>query len=123
VLRRIFGPKRGIKRRMEKLESEELHNMYCIPNIVRIIKSRKMRWVGHVAYMEQRGTAYKILVGKCEGKRPLRSYKCRSKDNVTMDLKEIVCEGVDWINLTQDKVHWPGCCEYGKETSGSIKGR
>jgi hypothetical protein len=71
VLRKIFGPKRDeVIRGWRKLHNEELHNFYCSPSINRIIKSRKMRWAGHVARMVEKRNAYRILVGKPEGKRP-----------------------------------------------------
>ena len=72
MLRRIFGPKRdGVTREWRKLRNEELNDLYTSPNIVRVIKSRKMRWVGHVARMEEEGGVHKVLVEKPEGKRPL----------------------------------------------------
>jgi hypothetical protein len=72
VLRRIFGPKRdGITGGWRKLHSEELRTMYLSPNIIRIIKSRRMKWAGHVARMGEKRNAYRILVGKPEGKIPL----------------------------------------------------
>jgi hypothetical protein len=87
VLRRIFGPKRdhvtGVWR---KLHNEELHNLYSLPNIFRMIKSKKLKWPGHVARMGETRNAYKILVGKLEGKRPLGRPGCRWVDNITMDL-------------------------------------
>jgi hypothetical protein len=72
VLRRIFGPKRDeVTGDWRKLHNEELHNLYSSPNIIRIIKSRRMKWAGHVARMGETWNAYGILVGKPEGKRPL----------------------------------------------------
>jgi hypothetical protein len=72
VLRRIFGLRRDeVKGDWRKLHNEELHNLYSSPNIIRMIKSRKMRWTGHVARMGETRNAYRILVGKPEGKRPL----------------------------------------------------
>ena len=71
VLRRIFGPKRDeVRRQWRKLHNEELNDLYCSPNIVRVIKSRRMRWVGHVARMGEKRGVYRVLVGKSEGKRP-----------------------------------------------------
>ena len=71
VLRRIFGPKRDeVRRQWKKLHNEELNDLYCSPNIVRVIKSRRMRWVGHVARMGEKRGVYRVLVGKSEGKRP-----------------------------------------------------
>jgi hypothetical protein len=72
VLRRIFGPKREeVTGEWRKLHNEELHNLHCSPNIIRKIKSRRMTWAGHVARMGEKRNAYRILVGKPEGKRSL----------------------------------------------------
>jgi hypothetical protein len=80
VLSRIFGPKRdGVTGGWRKLHNEELHNLYSSssPSIIRIIKSRRMRWAGHVAQMEEKRNVYRLLVGKPEGKRPLGRQRCR----------------------------------------------
>jgi len=107
VLRRIFGPKRdevtGDKR---KLHNEELNDMYCSPNIVRMIKSRGMRWAGHVARKGERRGVHRVLVGKPEGKRPLGRPSCRWEDNIKMDLREVGCGAMDWIDLAQDRDRW-----------------
>jgi hypothetical protein len=88
VLRRIFGPKRDeVMGDWRKLHNEELHNLYSSPNIIRMIKSRKTRWAGHVARMGEKRNAYRILVGKPEGKRPLRRPRYRWMDNVKIDLR------------------------------------
>ena len=84
VLRRIFGPKREWEWR--KLHNEELNDLYCKPNVVRVIKSRRMRWAGHVARMWNRRGVYRVLVGKHEGKRPLGRPSRRWEDNIKMDL-------------------------------------
>jgi hypothetical protein len=89
-----------------KLHNEELHNLYSSPNIIRMIKSRRMRWAGHVARMEAPRTAYRILVGKAEGKRPLGRPRRRWVDNIKIDLREIVWDGMDWIELAQDRDQW-----------------
>jgi transcription termination factor 2 len=86
-----------------KLQNEELHNLYSSPNIIRMIKSRKMRWAGHVARMGETRNAYRILVGKPEGKRPLGRPRRRWVDNIIIDLREIGWDGVDWIDLAQDR--------------------
>jgi hypothetical protein len=104
VLRRIFGPKRDeVTGGWRKLHNEELHNLYSSPSIIRMTKSRRMRWAGHVARMGEKRNAYKILVGKPEGKRPLRRPRRRWVDNIKMDLKEIGWNGMDCIDLAQDK--------------------
>jgi hypothetical protein len=78
VLRRIFEPKRdGVTGGWRKLHKDELHNLYSSPNIIRIIKSRRMRWAGHVARMAEKRTVYRLLVGKPEKRRPLRRIRRR----------------------------------------------
>jgi hypothetical protein len=89
-----------------KLLNEELHNLYSSPSIIRIIKSRKMRWVEHVARMGEKRNVYKLLVGKPEGERPLGRPRCRWIDNIKMDLLEIGLNVVDWIGLAQDRYRW-----------------
>jgi len=107
VLRRIFGPKRDeITGEWRKLHNGELNNLYCSPNIVRVIKSRRMRWAGHVARMGEGRGVYRILVRKTEGKRPLGRPRCRWEDNIKMDLQEVGCGGMDWIELAQDRDRW-----------------
>jgi hypothetical protein len=102
--RKIFGPKRDevIGRWM----NEELHNLYSSPNIIRMMKSRRMRWAGHVARMGKKRNSYRLLVGKSEGKRPLGRPRLTCVDNVKMDLREIGCGGMDWIDLAQDRDQW-----------------
>jgi hypothetical protein len=79
--------------------------LYASPNIVGVLKSRRMRWAGHVACMGEIRNTYNILVGKPEGKRPLRRPRRRWEDNINirMDLRETVWEGVDWIHQAQDR--------------------
>jgi len=87
VLRRIFGPKRDeVTREWRKLHNGELNDLYCSPNIVRVIKSRRMRWAGNVARMGERRGVYRVLVGKVEGKRPLGRPRRRWEDNIKMNL-------------------------------------
>jgi len=101
VLTRIFGPKRDeVKAEWIKLQNEELNDLYCSPNIVRVIKSRRMRWVGHVARMGERTGVYRVLVGKLEGKRPLGRPRRRWEDNIKMDLQEVgwgLWTGSSWL--------------------------
>jgi hypothetical protein len=95
VLRRIFGPKREEDGSWRKLHNDELHSLYSSPNIVRVFKSRRMRWAGHVARMVERRDVYKVLVGKPKGKRPLGGPRRRWEDNIKMDLKEIGFDGTN----------------------------
>ena len=83
--------------------SRDLHSS---PNIVRVIKSRRMRWAGHVARMGEERGAYRVLVGKPEGKRPLGRPRRSWVDNIRMDLQEVVYGSVDWIGLAQDRDRW-----------------
>jgi hypothetical protein len=107
VLRRLFGPKRdGVMGGWRKLHYEELHNFYSSPSIIRIIKSRRMRWAGHVARMGEKRNVYRLLVGKPEGKRPLGRLRRRCIDSIKMDLLEIGLNVVDWIGLAQDRYRW-----------------
>jgi hypothetical protein len=98
VLRRIFGPKRDeVTGEWRKVHNEELHNLYLSPDIIRQVKSRRMRCVEHVACMGEERKVYKVLVGKPEGKRPLGRQRHRWEDGIRMDLREIGFGGVDWI--------------------------
>jgi hypothetical protein len=106
---KIFGPKREEDGSWRKLHSDELHSLYSSPNIVRVIKSRRMRWAGHVARMEERRGVYRVLVGRPEGKRPLGRPRRRWDDNIKMDLREIWMDGANWIQLAQDRVQWRAC--------------
>jgi hypothetical protein len=106
VLRRIFGPKREVDRLQRKLHNDELYSLYFSPNIVRVIKARRLRWVGHVACMGEGRGVYKALIGKPKGKRPLGRPRCRWEDNIKLDLREMGIDGVNWIWLAQDRVQW-----------------
>jgi hypothetical protein len=106
VLWRIFGPKRDeVIGRWRKQHNEELHNLYCSPSIIRMIKSRRMRWAGHVARMEIKRNAY-VFGGKLEGERPLGRPRRRWEDNIKTDLRGIGWGGMDWIDLAQDRDEW-----------------
>jgi hypothetical protein len=109
VLRRIFGPKREEDGSWRKLHNDELHSLYSSLNIVRVIKSRKMKWAGHVARMEEGRGVYRVLVGRPEGKRSLGRSRRTWEDKVKMDLREIGIDGANWIRLAQDRVRWRAC--------------
>jgi hypothetical protein len=107
VLRRIFGPKRDeVTGEWRKFHIEELRDLYSSPSIIRIIKWRRMRWAGHVARMGEKRNAYRLLVGKPEGKRPLGRTRRRWVDNIRMDLGEVGWSDVDWIGVAQDRNGW-----------------
>jgi hypothetical protein len=104
VLRKISGPKRKEDGSWRKLHNNELHGLYSSPNIVRVIKSRRIRWAGHVARMGEGRDAYKVLVGRPEGKRPLGRPRRRWEGDIKKDLREIGIDGANWIQLAQDRV-------------------
>jgi hypothetical protein len=106
VLRRIFGPKKEEDGSWRKLHNDEIHNLYSSPNIIRVFKSRRIRWVGHVARMREGRGVYRVLVGRSEIKRPLARPRRRWEDNIKMDLREIGMDGTKWIQLAQDRVQW-----------------
>ena len=107
VLRRIFGPRRDeVTGEWRKLHNEELKGLYSSSNIVRVIKSRRMRWAGHVARMGEGRGVYRVLVGKPEGKRPLGRPRRRWEDNIRMDLQEVGLGYEGWIGLAQDRDRW-----------------
>jgi hypothetical protein len=107
MLRRIFGPKRDeVTGEWKRLHNEELNDLYSSPTIIRVIKSRRMRWSGHVAHMAEGRGAYRILVGRPEGRRPLGRPRRRWEDNIKMDLQEVEWDGVVWIDMAQDRDSW-----------------
>jgi hypothetical protein len=91
------------------LHNDELHNLYSSPNIVRVIKSRRMRWVGHAARMGEGRGVYRVLVGRPEAKIPLGRPRRKWEDNIKMDLGEIGIDGANWIQLAQDRVQLRAC--------------
>jgi hypothetical protein len=88
------------------LHNDELHSLYSSPNIVRVIKSRRMRWARHVARMGEGRGVCRVLVGRPEGKRPLERRRRRWEDTIKMDLRNIRIDGANWIQLAQDRVQW-----------------
>ncbi|KAJ4436783.1 hypothetical protein ANN_16915 [Periplaneta americana] len=107
VLRKIFGAKRDeVTGEWRKLHNTELHALYSSPDIIRNIKSRRLRWAGHVARMGESRNAYRMLVGRPEGKRPLGRPRRTWEDNIKMDLREVGYDDRDWINIAQDRDRW-----------------
>jgi hypothetical protein len=106
VLREIFVPKRDeVTGEWRKLRNVKIHDLYCLPSTVRLNKSRRIRWAGHVAHMGKNRGAYRVLAEEHEGKRPLGRTRCRWED-IKMDLQEVGCEGLGWIELAQDRNRW-----------------
>ncbi|KAJ4447560.1 hypothetical protein ANN_09567 [Periplaneta americana] len=107
VLRKIFGAKKDeVTGEWRKLQNAELHALYSSPDIIRNIKSRRLRWAGHVACMGESRNAYRVLVGRPEGKRPLGRPRRRWEDNIKMDLREVGYDDREWINIAQDRDRW-----------------
>jgi len=108
VLRRVFGPKRDeVTGEWRKLHNEELRDFYSLHNIVRVVKSRRMRWAGHVERMGERRGVHRVLVGKPEGKRPLWKPRRRWEENIKMDLRKVggVETGWSWLRIGTDGGH------------------
>jgi hypothetical protein len=106
VLRRVFGPKWDkVTGEWRRLHNKELYALYSSPNIIRVMKSRRMRWAGHVACMGQRD-AFRALVGKSERRRPPGRPRRRWENNFKMDLREVGCGSADWVGLAQDRDRW-----------------
>jgi hypothetical protein len=103
-LRRIFGPKRKEDGSWRRLHNDELHSLYSSPNIVRVIKSGRIKWTGHVVRMVMGRGFYRGLVGRHEGKRPLGRPRRRWEDDFKIDLREIRIYGANWIRLAQARV-------------------
>ena len=106
-LRRVFGSKRDeVTGEWRNLHNEEISDQYSLPNIVRVVKSRRMRCAGHVALMGEGRGVHEVLVGKPEGKRPLGRPRRRWEDNIKIDLREVGGGGGDWMELAQDRNRW-----------------
>jgi hypothetical protein len=121
VLRRIFGPRSDeVTGEWRRLHNEELNDLYSSPNIVRVIKSRIMRWAGHVARMDEERGVYGVLVRKPKGKKPLGRPRRRCVDNIRTDLQEVGCGCMDGIGLAQDR-QVADACECDNEPSSFVK--
>jgi hypothetical protein len=102
VLSNVFGPKMDeVTGEWRELHSDDLNDLCCSLNVIRVIKSRRMKWAGHVARIGERKDVYRVLVGKPEGKRPLGRSKHRWEDNIKNEMGEL-----DWIDLAQDRNSW-----------------
>jgi hypothetical protein len=107
VLRRIFGSERDeVTKEWRKLHTEELNDLYCSPITARVIKSRRMSWAEHVARVGERRGVYRVLMGKPEGKRPLGRHMHRWEDIIKMDIQEVGCVVMDWIELAKVRDGW-----------------
>ena len=108
VLRKIFRPERGEETgEWRKLHNEELNDLYyCSPDSVRVVKSRRMSWAGHVGSMRERRGVYMVMMGKPDKKSPLARSRRRLEDNIKMELQEVRCGCRDWIELAQDRDRW-----------------
>jgi len=100
---KIFGPRRDeVTGEWRRLHNDELNDLYSSPNTVQVIKSRRMRWAGHVVRMGEERGVYRVFVGKLKGRRPRRRWV----DNIRMGLQEVGCGYMDWIGLAQDRDRW-----------------
>jgi len=104
--RRIFGPEKEEVGSWRKLHNDELHKLCSSSNFSRVIKSRRVKWAGHVAHRGEGRGVYRMLVGRPEGKRPLGRPRRRWEDNIKVDLRETGIDGANWIQLAQDSVQW-----------------
>jgi hypothetical protein len=107
MLRKLFGPKRDkVTGEWRKLYNEELNDLYSLPNIVRVVKSRRMRWAGHVARMGEERVVHRVLVRKPEEKRPLGRPRRRWEDNIKINLQDVGGDRGDWMELAEDRDRW-----------------
>ena len=107
MLRRVFWPKRDeVTGEWRKLHNEDLSDLYSLPNIVQVVKLRRVRWAGHVAHMGEGRVVHMVLVGKSEGTRSLGRPRRRWEDNIKMELLEVREGCGDWMELAQDRDRW-----------------
>jgi hypothetical protein len=122
VLRRIFGPNRyEVTGEWRRLRNKELYGLYVSPNIIRVMKSRRLRWAGHVARKGERRGAYRALVRKPEGRRPLVRPRRRWEDNIKMDLREVGWGGHGLDRSGSGQIQVAASCKCDNEPLGSIK--
>jgi hypothetical protein len=122
VLRKIFRPEREEDGSWRKLHNDEIHSLHSSHNIVRVIKSRRMSWVGHVARIGEGRDVYRVLVGRPEEKRPVWRLMRSWPDNIKMDLRKIGIDGANWFGWLRIGSN-EGICEHSNEPSGSIRKR
>jgi hypothetical protein len=121
VLRRVFGPQRDERTgEWRKLHNEELNDLYSSPHIVRVVKSRRMRWAGHVARMGEERGVHRVLVRKPEGKSPLGRPRRRWEDNIKMDVEEVGGGHGDWMELAEDMDRWRALVSMVKNLQGPL---
>ena len=118
---RIFGPKKGENEEWRRLHKGELHCLYCSPNIVRVIKSRRLSWAGHVARMEEGSSVFKIVSLQPAGKRPLGRPRRRWQENIKFDLREMGINTSNWVDLAQDRIFWRDLLNAVLNPSGPVK--
>ena len=107
VLRRVSGPKRDeVTGEWRKLHNEKLSDLYSLPNILRVVKSRRMRWEGYVVHMGEGRGVHRVVVGKPEGKRPSGRPRRRWEENIKMYLQKVSGGCGDWMELAQDRDRW-----------------
>jgi hypothetical protein len=124
VLRIMFGPRRDeVTREWRKLHNEELNDLYSSPNTVRVIKSRRMRWAGHVERVGREEAYIEFWWGNMRERDPLERHRRKWEDNIEMDLREVGGGGMDWIDLALDRDRWRALVNAVMKSSGFHKMR